>query len=175
MKRNRDQHCDESEGGTEKKARVSHVASVPAEILEHVFSFLDPAKDRLRVSLVCQTWGNVAWSAFDPSVRGNLAIRMASKHGRTEAVIRLLKDERVDPSVRCNDALCWASLNGHMEVVSLLLGDPRVDHLDTGHAAPRFIYPMISLIGSKECALELARAKGRGVWYAALCRIHRRE
>lgn len=64
---------------------------------------------------------------FDPSKDNNLAIRMASKYGRSKIVYILLKDSRIDPTVNNCFTLYSATYFGHLRVVQLLLRDKRVD------------------------------------------------
>ena len=138
MKRARE--TQENDGSAaSKRARIATIKRLPREILTHVLSFLDHGRDRLRVFLVCREWCAAANICFDPSARGNLAIRRACMLGRVETAKHLLADPRVDPSVRNNDAICWASLIGCKEIVGLLLAHPRVDPSDCGHGAKRSI------------------------------------
>ncbi len=62
----------------------------PPEIWRHVFSFLDPVKDRRSASLACQTWNVLVWDALDPSENDDYAIVEASKRGCADSVRRLL-------------------------------------------------------------------------------------
>lgn len=64
---------------------------------------------------------------FDPSRDNNLAIRVASRYGRSKIVYMLLKDSRVDPTVNNCFALYSATYFRHLRVVQLLLKDGRSD------------------------------------------------
>ncbi len=57
----------------------------------------------------------------------NSAFHWASRNGRLETVVELLKDLQVDPSANDDEAIREASAWGHLEIVKLLLKDERVD------------------------------------------------
>ena len=63
----------------------------------------------------------------DPTMKDNIAIRLASDYGYLEMVKLLLADPKVDPGANNNEAIRYASIGGHTDVVKLLLADSRVD------------------------------------------------
>ena len=62
---------------------------------------------------------NFIWKqkiVFDPSLRGNFAIRWVSMMGYTEKVKALLQDPRVNPADASSDALFQACHRGNSRV-----------------------------------------------------------
>jgi len=103
------------------------IGRIPDEILAAIFCFITSGSDWFSILQVNQRFLRVARRAFDPSMNENNAIRWAARHGKLEAVLALLRDDRVDPSQGGDKAIRWASWNGHTEVVRALLGDLRVN------------------------------------------------
>jgi len=105
----------------------SPINRLPDEIISHVFSFLSFGSEWYSVLQVCQRFLRIGRRAFDPSINENSAIRWAARNGKMEALVGLLRDERVDPSQGGDKAIRWACWNGHTEVVKVLLRDSRVN------------------------------------------------
>jgi len=105
----------------------SPIDMIPDEILSYIFGFLSFGSDWYLVMQVSQRFLRIGKRVFDPSINENSAIRWAARHGKLEAVLALLKDERVDPSQGGDKAIRWACWNGHTEVVQALLRDVRVN------------------------------------------------
>ncbi len=137
--------CAREELGKQRDAeedRKSINDVLPSEMLAHVLSFCDPARDLRRVCLVCHLWNDIAWDAVDLAGGNNFVIREASRRGCVEAVRRLLTREEVNPA-DCQGGLIkrvldvgaphylWYELGRpvkkHKEVLLLLLADGRVD------------------------------------------------
>lgn len=67
---------------------------------------------------------------FDPTpdhTDGQDALILASKHGKLDVVIELLKDKRLDPMASVGECVVQAHKKGHSDVVKVLLEDPRVN------------------------------------------------
>ena len=74
------------------------IGRIPDEILAAIFCFITSGSDWFSILQVNQRFLRVARRAFDPSMNENNAIRWAARHGKLEAVLALLRDDRVDPS-----------------------------------------------------------------------------
>eukprot|EP01118_Nematostelium_gracile_P003583 TRINITY_DN14146_c0_g1_i1.p1 TRINITY_DN14146_c0_g1~~TRINITY_DN14146_c0_g1_i1.p1 ORF type:complete len:283 (-),score=52.05 TRINITY_DN14146_c0_g1_i1:33-881(-) len=103
------------------------ICTLPDEVLCLVFSLLVSGSDWYSVLQVNHRFHRLGRRCFDPSLNDNNAIRWAARHGKLEAVLSLLRDERVDPSQGGDKAIRWACWNGHTDVVKALLRDRRVN------------------------------------------------
>jgi len=112
---------------TEEDPDPKPIDLVPDEIISFIFGYLSFGSDWYSVLQVCQRFLRIGRRVFDPSINENGAIRWAARYGKLQAVLALLRDERVDPSQGGDKAIRWACWNGHTDVVKALLRDSRVN------------------------------------------------
>ena len=94
-------------------------------LLEENLGTRNPFTENLLSSLIATSV--LLELGYDPTARGNSAIRTASARGHVAVVKLLLADERLDPTASQNGAVRLAAGEGRAEVVKLLLADERVD------------------------------------------------
>lgn len=70
----------------------------------------------------------------DPSIRNNLAIKMAACAGKIGVFKKILKDPRVDPTIDNYYAIKYAAMAGYSRIVVALLDDGRVTMLAAAEA-----------------------------------------
>jgi hypothetical protein len=111
----------------------------------------------------------------DPSVKNNLAIRLASEHGHLPIVERLLQDRRVDPSADNDEALVMASYSGHTQVVERLIQDHRMYRFNNAiiSASQRHNFDIVEMLATyqekyyvdedTERALMMAQESGSNI------------